>query len=157
MIRPLFPRALALGVAGLVVAAVAMVGAVSLLIGSTTWNHLLLAVFVVVWGLLALMFVVRARPRVMVDGEGVRQVGLGGWHLAWAQIRTVRLTAAELVIEPTTDALQRQSVRSPVQWNRFFAPGRHGPGVVVLPRPRLDAAASRVLRAHGPSPEATRD
>lgn len=149
MIRAQYTRALVLGLAGLIVAAVALVGVITLLTQSVTWSHLFTLSLVLVWSLSGLMFLVRSRPSMTVSTSGVRQLGIWGWQLAWNEVLAAEITPSKLVIEPTADALQRQSVRSAVQWSRIFASGQRARGAIVLPQPRLNEAARRTFRAHG--------
>lgn len=149
MIRAQYTRALALGLGMLIVSAVALVGAITLLTQSVTWSHLLTLIFALGWSLFGLIYLLRSRPRITVSTAGVRQLGIGGWQLAWGEVRAAKISPSNLVIEPTADALRRQSVRTAVQWSRMVASGPRPHGAIVLPQPRLDAAAWQIFRAHG--------
>lgn len=152
MIRALYARTLVLGSLGLLVTAVGSVAAIGIVIQESTFNNLLTLVFILGLGLLSLLYVVRSLPRVAVTADGLHQVGIGGWQLAWGEVGAAHFTAAGLVLEPTGPALQRPSVRGASGWSRLGAPGGHARGLIVLPRPRIGADASRVLSAHGLDP-----
>lgn len=149
MIRARYKRAFALGLSGLIIAAVALVWAIDLLTQSVTWLHLFTLALVLVYCLFGWMFLVRSRPSMTVSTAGVRQQGMWRWHLVWDEVRALEATPSQLVIEPTADALQRQSVSSAVLWSRMFAPSQRSRRAIVLPCPHIDEAAWHILRAHG--------
>lgn len=149
MIRATYLRSLLLGSAGLIISILGIVGVVGLLRESLSWDRVFTVFLVLAWIVLSWLQLVRSRPRIEVSAAGVRQTGIGAWRLAWAEIATASISAAELVLEPSADAMQRQSVRTASQWSKFFAGGRHGRGAIVLPRPHCDDAATKILREHG--------
>lgn len=131
----------------LAMAAVAMFGAVWLLIQSLSWIHVLTAIAALGWVAFGLIYVGRSQAKVDVSADGLRQIGLGRWRLKWTEIRRVESGPSQVVVEPSAEALQRQSIRNAVQWSRFVAPGRER-GVIVLPQSRIDSAAAQALQMH---------
>lgn len=97
--------------------------------------------------LLGLVYVLRSRVTVEVIPDGLHQISLGRWHLKWTEIRRQERVSAGIVVEPTAEALQRQSIRTAVQWSRYAAAGGER-GVIVLPHPLLDCAAVQALQTH---------
>ncbi len=145
MIRARHILALALGVLGLTVAAVAIIGVISMLLDAFAWDRVLLLVFVLLWGLFGLQFLLLSSVRVEVTETGLHRHGIGGWQLKWREVEDLRVTSSGIEVEPTQAALRRQGIRQAARWSALFTPGRQPRDVIVLPQARIDAEASRVL------------